>query len=57
MNNVPNFTDLRVIFILTFKDEMIKEGIIPQNVKWDKLTEEQKENVKKFISKKIGEIK
>lgn len=49
--------DLRVIFILNYKDEMIEKGIIPKDVKWDLLTKEQEENVKKFIEEKIEEQK
>lgn len=49
--------DLRVIFVLLHKDEMIEKGIIPKDVKWDLLTKEQEENVKKFIEEKIEEHK
>lgn len=49
--------DLRVMFVLFYKDEMIEKGIIPKNVKWDLLTKEQKENVKKFIKIKIQKQK
>lgn len=52
-----NFVDLRVIFVLTYKDEMIEKGIIPKDVKWDLLTEEEIENVKKFLEEKIEEEK
>ena len=43
----------KVIFVLFHKDEMIVKGIIPKDVKWDLLTKEQEENVKKFIEEKI----
>lgn len=49
--------DLRVILVLYFKDEMVEKGIIPKDVKWDLLTKEQEENVKKFIEEKIEEHK
>ena len=49
--------DLRVIFVLYYKDEMIEKGIIPKDVKWDLLTKEQEENVKNFIKEKIEEQK
>lgn len=49
--------DLRVIFVLFYKDEMVEKGIIPKDVKWDLLTKEQEENVKKFIEEKIEEHK
>lgn len=49
--------DLGVILILFFKDEMIEKGIIPKNVKWDCLSEEEKNNVIKFIRGKIDEQK
>lgn len=49
--------DLRVIFVLYYKDEMIERGIIPKDVKWDLLTKEQEENVKNFIEEKIEEQK
>lgn len=49
--------DLGVILILSYKDEMIKLGIIPENVKWDCLTEEQKKNVIAFITDKIEKQK
>lgn len=52
-----NMADLRVIFVLHFKEEMIERGIIPENVVWTELTEEQKENVKKFLEEKIEEAK
>ena len=57
MNNKVNMTDLRVIFVLHFKDEMIEQGIIPKDVDWTQLTEEQKEDVKKFLEDKIEEAK
>lgn len=56
MNNI-NMADLRVIFVLYFKNEMIEKGIIPENVDWTKLTDEQRENVKKFLEEKIEEAK
>ena len=49
-------SDLEVMVILFLKDEMIKEGIIPENVKWDELTEEQEENVKEYVKNKLEEI-
>ena len=49
--------DLRVIFVLLHKDEMIEKGIIPKDVKWDLLTKEQEENVKKFIEEKLENYK
>lgn len=52
-----NMAQLEVIMVLTFKDEMIEKGIIPKDVKWDELTEEQKENVKAFLSERIEEVK
>lgn len=49
--------DLRVMFVLFYKNEMIERNIIPKGVKWDMLTEEQKENVKKFIINKLEKQK
>lgn len=46
-------TDLEVMFVLFHKEEMIKLGIIPENVKWDSLTEEEIKNVKEFLKNKI----
>lgn len=45
--------DLGTILILFHKEEMIKLGIIPENVKWDGLTEEEIKNVKEFLKNKI----
>lgn len=50
-------TDLGVILILSYKDEMIKLGIIPEDVKWDCLSEEQKQGVINFITDKIEKQK
>ena len=50
-------TDLGVMLILFYKDEMVKLGIIPEDVKWDCLTEEQKKNVIAFITDKIEKQK
>lgn len=47
--------DLAVIMVSFFKDEMVEEGIIPKDVKWSKLTNEQQDNVKELISKKLNE--
>lgn len=48
-------SDLSVIMVLTLKDEMIRKGIIPEDVKWDELTEKQKKDVQNFLAEKIGE--
>jgi hypothetical protein len=50
-------TDLVVMLVLFYKDEMIELGIIPENVKWDNLDENQQKNVKEFLLKKIEERK
>lgn len=50
-------TDLEVMVVLFLKNEMIDLGIIPENVKWDKLTKEEQKNVKEFVKKKIEERK
>ena len=50
-------TDLEVMVVLFYKNEMIELGIIPEDVKWDKLNETQREEVKKFLQKKIDERK
>lgn len=49
-------SDLEVMVILFLKDEMIEKGIIPENVKWDELTSEQEENVKKYVKDKLEEM-
>lgn len=49
-------SDLEVMVILFLKDEMIEKGIIPENVKWDELTEEQGNNVKKYVKNKLEEM-
>lgn len=46
-------TDLEVVFVLNHKDDMVRLGIIPEDVKWDELTEEQENNVKKYLEKLI----
>ena len=46
-------TELEVMFVLFHKEQMIKLGIIPENVKWDGLTEEEIKNVKEFLKNKI----
>ena len=50
-------TDLEVMVVLFLKNEMIELGIIPENVKWDKLTKKEQKNVKKYVEKKINERK
>jgi hypothetical protein len=50
-------TDLEVMFVLFHKEEMIKLGIIPENVKWDSLTKKERQNVKKFLKNKIEKQK
>lgn len=50
-------TDLEVMVVLFLKNEMIDLGIIPENVKWDKLTKEEQKNVKEFVKNKIEERK
>lgn len=50
-------TDLEVMVVLFLKNEMIELGIIPENVKWDKLTKKEQENVKEYVKKKINERK
>lgn len=50
-------TDLEVMVVLFLKNEMIDLGIIPKDVKWDNLTEQEQKNVKKFIEEKINERK
>lgn len=49
--------DLEVIFVLFHKEEMIKLGIIPEDVKWDSLTKEEIKNVKEFLKNKIDQQK
>ena len=49
-------SDLEVMVVLFLKDEMIEKGIIPENVKWDELTSEQEENVKKYVKDKLEEM-
>ena len=49
--------DLEVIFVLFHKEEMIKLGIIPEDVKWNSLTEEEIKNVKEFLKNKIDQQK
>lgn len=49
-------SDLEVVVILFLKDEMIEKGIIPEDVKWDELTSEQEENVKKYVKDKLEEM-
>lgn len=49
--------DLGAIIVLLFKEEMIQKGIIPQNVKWEELTEKQRQDVIDFITLKINEKK
>lgn len=49
--------DLRVMFVLFYKDEMIDKGIIPKDIKWDMLTKEQKDKIKEFIEKKLENYK
>ena len=49
-------SDLEVMVILFLKNEMIEKGIIPEDVKWDELTSEQEENVKKYVKDKLEEI-
>lgn len=50
---MSEMNDLRIIMVLLYKDEMIEKGLIPKDVKWDQLTKEQEDNVKKFIEEKI----
>ena len=50
-------TELEVIFVLNYKDDMIKLGIIPENVKWDELTDKQIKDVKAFLKDKIEKRK
>lgn len=50
-------TDLEVMVVLFLKNEMIDLGIIPENVKWDKLNEEEQKKVKEFVKNKIEERK
>ena len=50
-------TDLEVMVVLFLKEEMTNLGIIPKDVKWDKLTKEEQKKVQEFVSKKIEERK
>lgn len=50
-------TDLEVMVVLFLKNEMIDLGIIPKNVKWDKLNKEEQKKVKEFVKNKIEERK
>ena len=54
---MAEMNDLRIIMVLLYKDEMIEKGLIPKDVKWDQLTKEQEDNVKKFIEEKIENYK